>query len=102
MAKKYYAVYYGDGKGKIFTRLKAFQSATAKKSAKLYRGFGVKLEAELWLKDPAAFPKEKKFFAVKVGIHPGIYDKLQPLELSERAELESPPPLRGALGTILI
>ena len=38
MAKKYYAVYYGDGKGKIFTRLKAFQSATAKKSAKLYRG----------------------------------------------------------------
>ena len=28
--------------------------------------------------------------------------EVQPLELSERAELESPPPLRGALGTILI
>ena len=53
MARKYYAVYYGDGKGKIFTRLKDFQRATAKKSAKLYRGVGVKLEAELWLKNPA-------------------------------------------------
>ena len=73
MARKYYAVYYGDGKGKIFTRLKDFQRATAKKSAKLYRGFGVKLEAELWLKNPAEFPKEKRFFAVKVGIKPGIY-----------------------------
>jgi len=80
MARKYYAVYYGDGKGKIFTRLKDFQRATAKKSAKLYRGFGVKLEAELWLKNPAEFPKEKRFFAVKVGIKPGIYDNLEEYE----------------------
>ena len=80
MSRKYYAVYYGGGKGKIFTRLKDFQRATAKKSAKLYRGFSVKLEAELWLKNPAAFPKEKKFFAVKVGIKPGIYDNLEEYE----------------------
>ena len=38
--------------------------------------------------------KFNRMFLSKAGV--------QPLELSERAELESPPPLRGALGTILI
>ena len=33
------------------------------------------------MKDPAAFPKEKKFFAVKVGIHPGIYDNLEEAQM---------------------
>ena len=77
---RFYAVYYSNGKGKIFTRSKDFQRETAKKSAKLYRGFDVKIEAEQWLKSPENFPKEKKFFAVKVGRKPGIYDNLEEYE----------------------
>lgn len=73
MAKKYYAVYYKDGHGKIFTRVKDFQREAAKATAQFYRGFQVKIEAEQWLKSPADFPNEKKFYAVKVGRKTGIY-----------------------------
>lgn len=77
MARKYYAVSYENGEGKIFTSLKDFQRAAAKKSAKRFRGFDVRSEADLWLNNPDAFPKEKKFFAVKAGFQPGIYDNLK-------------------------
>ncbi|SEH41170.1 ribonuclease H family protein [Selenomonas sp. KH1T6] len=77
MAKSYYAVLYKDGKGKIFTNIKEYKKEIRKNITKLYKGFDERIEAEKWMKNPADFPREKKYYAVKVGRNPGIYTNIE-------------------------
>lgn len=76
MAKKFYAVCYTDGKGKIFTELTEFQKEIKKRGVMWHKGFYSFMEAKMWLENPENFPKEKTYYAVKIGKQPGIYRNL--------------------------
>ena len=76
MAKKFYAVLYQNGQGKIYRKLIEFKYASKRKGVVLTKGFQSYTEAEMWLEDPEAFPKEKTYYAVKKGKQPGIYRNL--------------------------
>lgn len=72
--KDFHAVIFDDGQKRLYLSSEAFQEGTKNGGILKQRSFSSKADAEAWLCNPDSFPIKKRFYAVKAGKRPGIYE----------------------------